>query len=222
MFERMSSKGLHLDQPYNPAPLRTRFNLENWTRGTPITLIIATENKLKKQLLEKVAKEYCEKNGCSILKSISLPADSGVGEQPYNEAGPQGMVGRARNVLKTLQGIEGTPLVGVIENFIERPIDDNDVRDAYDYGIIGFYNGLTDGWTYAVTKGVKVNRKHLLEAMNAGFDDMEKLHGKVTYGEVLAKHYDVDSSDWHKAVCGKTRFELLADASQKLRVDLVI
>jgi hypothetical protein len=232
MTKRKSPKALWLDEPYSPAPPRTNISLDNAlaigrsatsdNNVTLVTLILATENVGKTELLKRLAMDYCEGHACRIVKVISVPADSGEGEQPYDMAGPRGMIGRGRSAMDIAGEIEGVPLVGVIENFIERVMDQEVIREAYDYGMIGFYDGLTKVWTHAVTKGVKVDLDYLTEAMNAGFADREQQSGILTYGQVLAAHYDVDPGDWHKAVCGVSRFELLWNASQCLRLERII
>lgn len=52
-------------------------------------------------------------------------------------------------------------------------MDQEVIREVYDYGMIGFYDGLIKVWMYVVMKGVKVDLDYFMEVMNVGFVDRE-------------------------------------------------
>lgn len=96
------------------------------TYGNTVLLVIPTENKRKKTILEE---RIVDRAPAALkVQTITVPVESDVGEQPYNDAGAAGAYNRINNVLERLNNTEytdifakytiGTVLVASIENYI--------------------------------------------------------------------------------------------------------
>ncbi|KAK2037742.1 hypothetical protein LZ31DRAFT_560193 [Colletotrichum somersetense] len=230
MSQRMPPQCLGQEQPYNDSPLRTAIDLafdhtacSRNTETCGIRLLIPTQNKKKTSLIKGIVARHLAEHAPNLpLECEQVSAESGGGEQPFEEEGPEGLKGRARNALNLARPSEKTTIIGAVENFIERPLAGQEADGAHDYGIIGFYNVSKKDWTWEVTLGVKVDQRYLEEAMSKGFDDEAKKKGKVTYGKVLANYFDVDHADWHPHVCGSSRYELLENAAKRLDMSRIL
>ena len=127
---------LTLCKPHLPPP-NTLPHLTLPTNQQPdpntVLLIIPTNNAFKTKLLTT---HLSPPHTNTTTIPLTVPADSAVGEQPYDSAGPQGAFNRVVNAVRLLgadrlgtdgrwaavreRGV-GTVVVGAVENFIVRP-----------------------------------------------------------------------------------------------------
>ena len=126
---------LTLCQPHLPPP-RTLPDLTLPANHQPdpntVLLLIPTNNAFKTKLLTT---HLSPPTTSTTTIPLTVPADSAVGEQPYDSAGPQGAFNRVVNAVRLLgtdplgkdgraavreRGV-GTVVVGAVENFIVRP-----------------------------------------------------------------------------------------------------
>jgi hypothetical protein len=205
-------------------------------------LVIPTSNKFKVCLLRDHL--AATKPPGVNLDHLEVKADSQVGEQPLDSAGPQGAVNRVANAANKLfkddskmrdlrERAIGTVIVGAVENFIYRHAswtdkDGQTVHGPADYGVLVFCRiSLVPGcadverirWSQlGVSRGVTVPADFMNFARTLGFDDKEELHGKVTVGEVIAANTGIDKANWHLPLAGASRYELLKEAMEKMKV----
>jgi len=190
--------------------------------GDAILLVIPTANKSKGRLL----REGCEKQKPKdvVMYSIAVPFESGVGEQPYNEAGVLGAHTRISNSLRYLSEPEcqemmmskgiGTTLVASIENYIQL---DNIGRPT-DYGVVVIHNTSTGETTAGLSWGVTVPPAYVDRARRFGFDRNPN-YGRVTVGQILAAHVPgLDKTDFQSVLARRSRYDLLSDAIDRLMV----
>ncbi|EAQ93091.1 predicted protein [Chaetomium globosum CBS 148.51] len=228
--------------PYIPSP-STLPTLTTTTTRPPnpnnVLLLIPTANASKTALLTAHLAATRPPHITS-LTHLQIPADSGVGEQPYDGAGPRGAFNRVVGAVHALQrqaergtygevlsGV-GTVVVGAVENFVrrERAAGEGGVLVPVDYGVVVFCRvSLAPGeerarweWRVGVSKGVMVPREYWRAAEGFGFEDDERMHGKVTVGEVLAANLGVDKADWFLSLMGVSRYDLLRDAMEEMEV----
>ncbi|KAL2271337.1 hypothetical protein VTJ83DRAFT_708 [Remersonia thermophila] len=207
-----------------------------------VLLVIPTSNKFKVRLLSE---HLCKHKPAHVnLSYLEVKADSQVGEQPYDGAGPQGAFNRVANaanklfadaeeVKKLREGRVGTVVVGAVENFIERKASYTVKHGAkkigpVDYGVLIFCRiSLVPScpekervsWGEpGASGGVTVPVDFMEWAMRFGFEDDDRKHGKVTVGEVIAANTGIDKADWHKPLAGTSRYDLLSEAMGKMRV----
>ncbi|KAL2125012.1 hypothetical protein VTJ04DRAFT_1377 [Mycothermus thermophilus] len=207
-----------------------------------VLLVIPTSNKFKVCLLRDHL--AATKPPGVNLDHLEVKADSQVGEQPLDSAGPQGAVNRVANAASKLfkddskmrdlrERAIGTVIVGAVENFIYRHAswtdkDGQTVHGPADYGVLVFCRiSLVPGradverirWSQlGVSRGVTVPADFMNFARTLGFDDEEELHGKVTVGEVIAANTGIDKANWHLPLAGASRYELLKEAMEKMKV----
>ncbi|KAL2132606.1 hypothetical protein VTI74DRAFT_3596 [Chaetomium olivicolor] len=211
-----------------------------------VLLVIPTANKSKSALLTSHFAKTKPAH-VNVVQTLTVAADSAVGEQPYDSAGPEGAFNRVVNAVAALksdprvidllggtgQGPAGTVLVGAVENFIcrrqHRP-DESTVQPV-DYGFVVFCRVSLAGpeagkweWRTAVSSGVTLPVEYWREAEGYGFEDGDedvkgRKYGKVTVGEVLAANVPgVDKADWHLLLAGRSRYELLREAMERAEV----
>jgi non-canonical (house-cleaning) NTP pyrophosphatase len=128
--------------------------------GDTVLLVIPTENEFKKEILQEYFNEQAPAG--IVMHTITLPVDSGVGSQPYNEAGMTGAHTRLTNSLNHLDAQEyqamfkekriGTIIVASIESYIQT---DNIDRPT-DYGTVVVHNATTQQTTMCTSQGVTV------------------------------------------------------------------
>ena len=201
----------------------TTFAPQQFPRhGDAVLLVIPTANKSKGKLLGDGFQRQKPKG--VVLHSISVPFDSGVGEQPYNEAGSIGAHTRISNASRHLKtpkyqemliskGI-GTVLVASVENFIQL---DNVKRPA-DYGIVVIHNASTGDTTAGLSWGVTVPPAYVDRARRFGFDGNPN-YGRVTVGQILAAHVPgLDKADFHSVLVGRSRYNLLNEVIDRLKI----
>jgi non-canonical (house-cleaning) NTP pyrophosphatase len=190
--------------------------------GEAVLLVIPTANKSKGRLLL----EGCEKQKPKdvIMHSITVPFDSGVGEQPYNEAGVLGAHTRISNALRHVSSPEyqdtlvskgiGTLLVASIENYIQL----DNVGRPTDYGVVVIHNASTGETTAGLSWGVTVPPAYVDRARRFGFEGNPN-YGRVTVGQILAAHVPgLDKADFHSVLAGRSRYHLLGDAIDHLTI----
>ena len=198
-----------------------------------VHLIIPTANKDKANLLiNHVQQALKPDSGVTIAGHTKVPADSGVGEQPYDTAGPRGAFNRVVGAVRKLcaddefraglarRGV-GTVLVASVENFMAReavPEDGGKVR-AVDYGAVVFcrislvVEKAPWVWRVGASRGVTAPVEYWKAAEAFGFEDRGREHGKVTVGVLLAANIPgLDKADWHKLLADVSRYELLGEA----------
>jgi hypothetical protein len=181
------------------------------------TLVLVPGNERKRELAHNWARV---KLGISedqlVVQRVTGEKVKSDIEQPYNKQGLECGVKRVIGTLAWLSENEsvlksgiGRVLVVAVENFI----DDIHQAIAVDYGMLMVYDVLTGVCNLVVSQGVGVQVNFLREACKEGFVNDDLNCGKVTYGSVLANHFDcVDGADWHMVVCGRSRFDILAEA----------
>ncbi|KAH0565180.1 hypothetical protein GP486_001426 [Trichoglossum hirsutum] len=190
--------------------------------GNAILLVIPTENEFKKRVLQEAFREQAPRG--VDLHTISVPVESEVGEQPYNEAGVMGAHNRISNALLRLDAPEyqetfrekkiGAVFVASIENFIQ--IDGID--RPTDYGVVAIHNAIDQRTVACFSQGVTVSPDYVDRARRFGFDGNPN-HGKVTVGRVLAANVPgLDKANWHKDLACHSRYDLLSDAVGQLPI----
>ncbi|RYP73510.1 hypothetical protein DL770_007760 [Monosporascus sp. CRB-9-2] len=190
--------------------------------GKGVLLIIPTANKQKEAILRGAFGDQAP-NGAD-LHVITVPFDSGVGEQPYNEAGSLGAHNRITNALRALhaenyqemlglRGI-GTVMVAAIESYIQT----DHVTRPTDYGIVMIRNATAEKTTACLSWGTTVDPAYVDRARRFGFDG-DPNFGRVTVGQVLAAHVPgLDKADWQVVLGGRSRYELLKEAIEQLEI----
>jgi hypothetical protein len=195
--------------------------------GENVLLLVPSANKDKRQLLQASLQETV---GDSKLTVQPYNIETGV-EEPYNDAGVEciarricGTVSHAKTIEHTLKDQHiGTIIIGAIENYI-RTSKENE--SAVDFGLVVFYNVGTGALVQATTQGVPVQMRYLREALSGRLSEQSSA-GSVTYGSILEKYFDTlaqelhgpafeISKDWHKVVCGRSRYYLLMDTCRDL------
>jgi non-canonical (house-cleaning) NTP pyrophosphatase len=192
------------------------------SHGNAVLLVIPTANEKKKAILEKsvIARAPPALN----VHTIIVPAESDVGEQPYNEAGLAGACNRILNALKKVEdmGSEGliaryaigTVIFASIENFIQT----RDIERPADFGIAIVYNATTGQTSACSSRGVTVPPEYVSRAQRFGTDGNDD-HGNITVGQVLAARVPgLEKADWHAVLAGKSRYELLEEAVKGLSI----
>ncbi|KAH6853960.1 hypothetical protein B0I37DRAFT_19465 [Chaetomium sp. MPI-CAGE-AT-0009] len=209
-----------------------------------VLLVIPTANASKTALLTNLLTTTRPPH-VAALTARQIPADSGVGEQPYDAAGPQGAFNRVVAAVRALQadaahraalveGRVGTVIVGAVENFIVRPgvevgsSCEEEGEVPVDYGVVVLCRISVGGegeevvpweWRVGVSRGVTVPVEYWRAAEGFGFEDEARTHGKVTVGEVIAANVaGVDKADWFKPLTGVSRYDLLGDAMKEMEV----
>ncbi|KAK4144412.1 uncharacterized protein C8A04DRAFT_27869 [Dichotomopilus funicola] len=200
-----------------------------------VLLVIPTSNESKTKMLldhlHKIKPPHIK------LTHRQIPAKSGVGEQPYDGAGPLGAFTRVLNAIRTLQADPqrrkalldkriGTIIVGAIENFMQRPSGPG--GRAVDYGVVVFcvvslmpgadQSGGKWKWSMGVSGGVSAPTEYWKEAETFGFEKNVREHGNVTIGELLHVNAGLDKANWHLQLAGVSRYDLLEDAMKALKV----
>ncbi|KAI5464688.1 hypothetical protein BGZ63DRAFT_378380 [Mariannaea sp. PMI_226] len=190
--------------------------------GEDVLLVIPTKNKFKTQLLKSLFE--CQAPKGVVVHLLTVPVDSNVGEQPYNDAGVRGAYNRISNALVQLGSEEeqsvlkdwgiGTVIVASIENFIQT----DGVSRATDYGAIIIYNATTNQTRIRLSQGTTVPQAYVDRAKRFGFDENPD-HGKVTVGQILAANVPgLDKADWHRVLAGKSRYDLLTEAAGAIEI----
>ncbi|RYP02537.1 hypothetical protein DL764_005781 [Monosporascus ibericus] len=190
--------------------------------GKGVLLVIPTANKQKEALLRGAFGDRAP-NGAD-LHVITVPFDSGVGEQPYNEAGSLGAHNRITNALRALHAANyqeilrlrgiGTVIVASIESYIQT----DQVTRPTDYGIVMIRNATAEKTAACLSWGTTVDPAYVVRARRFGFDG-DPNFGRVTVGQVLAAHVPgLDKADWQVVLGGRSRYELLKEAIEKLEI----
>jgi hypothetical protein len=190
--------------------------------GEAILLVIPTANESKARLLREVCERQKPKD--VVMYSIEVPSDSGVGEQPYNDAGVLGAHTRISNALRRLNAPEyqhtlvsknvGTVIVASVENFIQL----DNVSRPTDYGVVVIHNGSTGKTAASLSWGVTIPPAYVKRARRFGFEGNPN-YGKVTVGQILAAHVPgLDKADFHSVLAGRSRYDLLTDSINLLTV----
>ena len=190
--------------------------------GNAVLLVIPTENESKKRLLQETFKERAPND--VIVHIITISVASGVGEQPYNEAGIIGAHNRINNALLRLDTAEyqetfkvkriGTVIVASIESYIQT---DNIDRPT-DYGVVVIHNATRHQTTACMSWGVTVPPAYVNRARRFGFEG-DPNRGRVTVGQILAARVPgLDKADWQSVLAGHSRYDLLKDAIRQVPI----
>ena len=186
--------------------------------GNTVLLVIPTENDDKVKILKAWFKEL-KPEGVNI-HTVVVNVETGVGQQPYDEAGLDGARNRIKNALAATpklvniqeEGI-GTIIVASIENHILK----TDLDRPADYGMIIVHNATTGKTDATLSQGVTVPVPYLEHAQTFGYEDSAERHGKVTVGAVLAANVKgIKAADWHEVVVGVQRYHILKEAMKVL------
>jgi non-canonical (house-cleaning) NTP pyrophosphatase len=192
------------------------------SHGDAVLLVIPTENEFKKKVLQET---FRQKTPSGVtLHTISIPVESEVGEQPYNEAGAVGAYNRISNALHRLDATEyqetlrdkgiGTVIVASIENYIQT----DNIERPTDYGVVVIHNATSRRTRACVSWGVTVSPNYVSRARYFG-DEGDPNRGKVTVGRVLAANAPgLDKANWHKVLSARSRYDLLRDAVRQLSI----
>jgi len=209
--------------PPHTNPILPRFQPHRYpSYGNTILLVIPTANEFKRKLLEDTFIAQTPDN--VALRTVIVPVESGVGEQPYNNAGIIGAYNRIDNALirlnteqydKTLREKNvGIVIVASIESYIQL----EDVDRPTDYGIVVVYNATTQQTAACSSCGVTVPRTFVDRARRFGFEG-DPNRGRVTVGQILAARIPgLDKADWQTVLAGHSRYTLLKDAIKKLPI----
>lgn len=189
--------------------------------GSAVLLVIPTENKNKRRMLEEAFRERAPKN--VVVHVITVPVDSNVGEEPYNNAGAIGAHNRISNALTrlgtseyqnvlTTKGI-GTVIVASIESYIQT----ENIDRPTDYGIVVVHNATSCKTAARVSSGVTVPLAYVNRARRFGYEDQNQ--GRVTVGQILAANVPgLNKGDWHAVLAGRSRYDLLRDAIRQIQI----
>jgi hypothetical protein len=139
--------------------------------GSKVLLLVAGTDAAKKNLLKASLQHVVDRTKLvpqHIVDRNELVAEGHHADttenQPYDEGGIKCLTERLRAMISYAKENEssfgergiGTVIVGAIENYI---------RDtAVDFGAVAFYNVETGMLVQAITQGVPVQRRYLLEA----------------------------------------------------------
>jgi non-canonical (house-cleaning) NTP pyrophosphatase len=191
-------------------------------QGNEVLLVIPTENEQKKYLLREFLQDQAPSN--LNVHIITVPVNSGVGEQPYNEAGQEGAYNRINNALNKLddgdftqlfiQNRIGTIIVASIESYIQI----NDLDRPADFGIAVIHNATTGRTVTCSSKGVTVPPEYVSRAQRFGHDG-DPNHGNITVGQILAARVPgLDKANWQVDLAGYSRYELIKEALEQVSV----
>ncbi|RDL34692.1 uncharacterized protein BP5553_07820 [Venustampulla echinocandica] len=209
--------------PPRPDPQLPPFPLHHFpTYGNTVLLGIPTENEHKTALLHDFLAERAP-DGVKV-HVVTVPVASGVGEQPYNEAGVAGAYNRISNALNHLHGAEfvetfkekliGTVIVASIESYIQT----EDIERPADFGIVVVHNATTQQTRACCSKGTTLPPEYVRRAQHFGSDG-DPNHGNVTVGQILAARVPgLDKADWQAVLGGRSRYELLGEATRRLTI----
>jgi non-canonical (house-cleaning) NTP pyrophosphatase len=192
------------------------------TSGNEILLVIPTENKQKILLLQEFVIDRAPEG--VAVQSVTVPVESGVGEQPYNEAGLKGAYNRINNALNRLHSEEfknlfinkhiGTVIVASIESFIQT----ENIDRPSDFGVIVIHNATTQKTESCLSEGVTVSPKYVSRAQRFGCDG-DPNYGKVTVGQIMAARVPtLDKANWQAVLANCSRYELLKNAIKEIPV----
>ncbi|KAK3382534.1 hypothetical protein B0T24DRAFT_601923 [Lasiosphaeria ovina] len=237
--EPTSRAGSLLQTLFSPGTF-TPVTLPTLPHGDNVLLVIPTANAHKTRMLVAGFAQQNEARGAAAsgvqVHAHTVVASSGVGEQPYDDAGVQGARGRINNALRALaadaettrallaENRIGTVFVAAIENYIDTGAGaDMTTTDANprptDYAVVVVHNATTGQSAAGLSGGTTVPRRYFDYARRLGFDDAAAKHGKVTVGEVLAPNVPgIDKANWHIVVAGKSRYDLIAEAIERLQI----
>jgi non-canonical (house-cleaning) NTP pyrophosphatase len=190
--------------------------------GNAVLLLIPTENESKRRLLQEAFRERAPND--MIVHTVTVSVDSGVGEQPYNEAGIIGAHNRISNALLRLDTAEyqdtfrvkriGTIICASIENYIQT----DNVDRPTDYGVVVIHNATTQQTTACTSWGVTTPPAYVNRARRFGFEG-DPNRGRVTIGQILAAHVPgLDKADWQAVLAGHSRYDLLKDAIRQVPI----
>jgi non-canonical (house-cleaning) NTP pyrophosphatase len=190
--------------------------------GEAVLLVIPTANMSKVRLLREAFER--QKPRDAVVHLIAVPFDSGVGEQPYNEAGVLGAHNRISNALRHLNAREhqdmlaskeiGTVIVASIESYIQL---DNTSRPT-DYGLVVVHNATAGETAVGLSWGATVPPAYVDRARRFGFEGNPN-HGRVTVGQILAAHVPgLDKAEYHSVLAGRSRYDLLSDVVGHLAI----
>jgi hypothetical protein len=191
------------------------------------TLLLAATEDMFGILEEKIGAEMSEGELITYLFEYKTSA-----QQLYNNMGMTCLLDRIEAMVEFVEQNShmledyriGTVIIGAVESFIQTSSIDT---SGAEFGLVMLYNAKTQCVVQGTSKGVPVEGEYLQEARSGGFWDNKKDRGKMTYGEILRKifhkaaqrefgaDYDI-AKDWHRAVCGISRYCLLRDVVQSL------
>jgi len=191
--------------------------------GHAALLVVPTANASKTELLRSIVAKQTPAD--VTLHVITITFDSGVGEQPYNDAGVLGARNRIANALAHLAEPEnhevlrahnaGTVLVASIENFIRLA----GANRPTDHGVVMVHNATTGEMAATLSSGVTVPPEYVERARRFGCAPGRPDHGNVSVGQVLAANVPgLDKADWHVVLAGRSRYEILREAAERLIV----
>lgn len=158
------------------------------------------------------------------MHTVTVLVESGVGEQPYNEAGAVGAYNRISNALNCLHGEKFVEtfikkeIGAVIAASIESYIQTEDIDRPADFGIAVVHNATSRQTRACSSWGVTVPPEYVSRAQRFSSDG-DPNHGNVTVGQILAARVPgLDKADWQVLLARRSRYELLRDAIRELPI----
>ncbi|KAH7061015.1 hypothetical protein BKA63DRAFT_497684 [Paraphoma chrysanthemicola] len=192
--------------------------------GQYVLLLVPTANREEQLWLQSLLQDHV---GEYTLVTYAYEVDTEI-EQLYHDTVTEGLTNRLMAMIvvteSSVQILEelgiGTVIIGVVENYI-RTSKHNDA--AVDFGVAVFYDVGTGELVQTTTQGVPVQPSFLCEAQEQGLSSVRRRADSVTYGDIVQKYFggparqrygsDFDiGKDWHRVVCGSSRYDLLRDA----------
>jgi non-canonical (house-cleaning) NTP pyrophosphatase len=167
-------------------------------------IFIASKSKIK---LKAIKKAY---NNNKNIKYINIHIESEVSTQPLNEQTLKG----AKNRLNSL-------IQYVNENKLNNNL--NDIYYSIENGIYEEDNNYYDIGCIIMTTKEAINKNDIPKSIYTDKVEVPKEYVNIalkenkTIGQIYNLYNcNLNPTDWHKSVCGKTRVQLLTEAIQKI------
>lgn len=190
--------------------------------GNAVLLVIPTENEFKRRLLQETFRERAPND--VTIHAVTVSVDSGVGEQPYNEAGIIGAHNRISNALLRLDTPEYQEMFKekgirtVICASIESYFQTDNIDRPTDYGVVVIHNATTHQTSACTSEGVTAPPAYVNRARRFGFEG-DQNRGRVTVGQILAAHVPgLDKANWQEVLANHSRYDLLKDAVRQVSI----
>ncbi|HET6346262.1 MAG TPA: hypothetical protein VFH51_15115 [Myxococcota bacterium] len=215
-------------------------------QGSRMLLVVPSKNTFKVDTLNARLAAGYGLDPKTEIEVLVVPHESGVGNQPYGlERALKGATNRINNTVAVLgDGEQFTALtggahttfasfcaakgigdirIGSIENiFVDKGSDGQLLQKGYDVGATMLYDPCAHPSATAFdanfSRRVLVDRRYIDRAKRAGLSQ-GKTENEVEVGQIIAGNVEgATSDDWHKVFCGESRYDLLREACDGLRL----
>jgi hypothetical protein len=215
-------------------------------QGSRILLVVPSKNGFKVDTLRARLAAGYELDPKTDIEVLVVPHDSGVGNQPYGlKRALKGATNRNNNTVDVLGDAEkftaltgGAPTtlaafcaakdigdirIGSIENiFVDKGSDGQLLQKGYDVGATMFYDPCAGAAPTAFdanfSRRVLVDRRYIDRAKSEGLSQ-GKTENEVEVGKIIAGNVEgATNDDWHKIFCGESRYDLLREACDGVRL----